>query len=61
MNGIVKILMTIIFFSFIAGIITQTLEFLGFTFEQYAPYVFWLYVVLLLIAILPENKSTIDW
>jgi len=59
MNGLVKIVLLIFFFSFIAGIIIKTLDFLGYTFEQYAPYVFWFFVVLILISVLPEKKSSV--
>ena len=57
MNGLTKILLLIFFFSFLSGIISKALEFLGYPFEQYAPYLFWFYVVLIFIAVLPEKKS----
>ena len=59
MNGLLKILFVIFFFAFISEFITRALQFLGFTFEEYAPYLFWFYILIILIAILPESRSNL--
>lgn len=57
MNGLIKILLVILFFSFLSDILTKTLEFLGYSFGEYAPFLFWFYVLLIFIAVLPEKRS----
>ena len=47
MNGLVKILLVILFFSFLSDILTKTLEFLGYSFGEYAPFLFWFYVLII--------------
>ena len=59
MNGLVKLVLLILFFALISEIISKTLEFLGFSFEQYGPYLAWFYVVLIFLVILPEKKTEI--
>lgn len=57
MNGLIKILLVILFFSFLSDILTKVLEFLGLEFGEYAPFLFWFYVLLIFIAVLPEKRS----
>ena len=59
MNNLVRIVLLILFFAFLAEIVVNILKFMGIQFEQYAPYIAWFYALMILVAILPDNKSEI--